>query len=93
MKIQTYRGQITLSKVDEFCPINNPDSDLHNFNAYTEFGENPLTFTQVIVRKRKYGRTERNLPISNPKADLHNINSHTKFGENPLIFSKVIVQK
>ena len=37
-------------------PINNPKPDLHNINAHTKFGENPLTFTQVIVRKRKYGR-------------------------------------
>ena len=25
---------------------------------YTKFGEGPLTFTQVIVRKRNYGRTD-----------------------------------
>ena len=24
-------------------------------NAHTEFGENPLTFTQVFIQKRKYG--------------------------------------
>ena len=30
--------------------------DLLNFNAYSKFGENPLLFTQVIVRKQKYGR-------------------------------------
>ena len=37
-------------------PISNPKPDLHNINAQTKFGENPLLFTQVIVRKRKYGR-------------------------------------
>ena len=38
--------------------ISNPTPDLHNNNAGTKFGENPLTFTQVIIRKRKTdGRT------------------------------------
>ena len=36
--------------------ISNPKPDLHNINAYTNFGENPLLFIQVIVRKWKYGR-------------------------------------
>ena len=46
-------------------PICNPKPDLHNINAHTKFGENPLMFTQVIIRKRKtdgrmyYGRTDR----------------------------------
>ena len=57
MKIQTYRGQITPVKNLRNLPINNPKPDLYNINAHTEFGENPLSFTQVIVRKRKYGRT------------------------------------
>ena len=35
-------------------PISNPKPDLFNVNAYSKFGENPLLFTQVIVRK--YGR-------------------------------------
>ena len=34
-------------------PISNHKPDLHNINAHTKFGENPLTFTQVIIRKRK----------------------------------------
>ena len=34
-------------------PISNPKPDLHNINAHTKFGENPLMFTQVIIRKRK----------------------------------------
>ena len=33
-------------------PISNPKPDLHNINAHTKFGENPLMFTQVIIRKR-----------------------------------------
>ena len=36
--------------------ISNPKPDYLNVNAYTKFGENPLLFTQVILRKRKYGR-------------------------------------
>ena len=30
--------------------------DLHNINAYTMFGENPLKFTQVIILKQKLAR-------------------------------------
>ena len=37
-------------------PISNPKQDLLNVHAYNKFDENPLLFTQVIVRKRKYGR-------------------------------------
>ena len=108
MKIWMCRGQITLSKIDENCPlaipnqistismhipilvkiywyllkltsgnentdvlqadhsvtnrrnllINNPKTDQHNTKAHTEFWWNPLTFTQVVVRKRKYRRTD-----------------------------------
>ena len=39
--------------------ISNPKPDLHNINAHTKFGENPLMFTQVIIQKRKTdGRTD-----------------------------------
>ena len=77
-------------KIWRNLPISNPKPDLYNINAHTKFGENPLMFTQVIIRKLKYGRGSGrynsvkiwwNLPISNPKPDLHNINAHTKFGE------------
>ena len=37
-------------------PISNPKPDLLNVNAYSKFDENPLLLTQVIIRKRKYGR-------------------------------------
>ena len=41
-------------------PISNPKPDLHNINAHTKFGENPLMFTQVIIQKRKTdGQTDR----------------------------------
>ena len=33
--------------------ISSPDPDLLNLNAYSKFDENPLLFTQVIVRKHK----------------------------------------
>ena len=33
-----------------------PQAYLYNINAHTTFGENRLTFTQVIVSKRTYGR-------------------------------------
>ena len=29
----------------------NPKSVLYNINAHTKFGENPLTFNQVIIQK------------------------------------------
>ena len=32
-------------------PFSNPKPALHNINAHTKFGEIPLTFTKVIVRK------------------------------------------
>ena len=54
---------------------------------------NALIFTQVIARKRKYGRADKsirnrqNLAISYLKPDLRDINAYTKFGENPLIFT------
>ena len=37
-------------------PISNPKPDLHNINAHTKFGENPLMFTQVIIQKQKTDR-------------------------------------
>ena len=46
-------------KIGRNLLINNPKPDLHNINAHTKFGENPLMFTQVIIRKRKTdGRTD-----------------------------------
>ena len=52
-------GQITPSKCDETYTFNsNPKPELHNMSAHTKFGENPLMFTQVIIRKRNTdGRT------------------------------------
>ena len=39
-------------------PISKSKPDLHNINTHTKFKENPLMFTQVIIRKRKMdGRT------------------------------------
>ena len=40
-------------KIWRNLPISNPKPDLHNINEQTKFGENPLMFTQVIIRKRK----------------------------------------
>ena len=36
-------------------PNSNPQPDLHSINAYTNFGEYLFKFTQVIIRKQKYG--------------------------------------
>ena len=57
MKIRTCRGQMTVKKSRNF-PISSPKPDLYNINAHIKFSENPLTLTQIIVRKRKYGRTD-----------------------------------
>ena len=40
-------------KIWKNLPISNPKPDLQNINAHAKFGENPLMFTQVIIRKRK----------------------------------------
>ena len=50
MKNQTCRRQITLSKIDHL-PISNPKPDLHNINAHTKLGENPLAFTHNLETK------------------------------------------
>ena len=42
-------------KIWRNLPISNRKPDLLNVNTYSKSGENPLLFTQVIVRKRKYG--------------------------------------
>ena len=42
-------------KTGRNLPISNPKPDLHNINAHTKFGQNSLMFTQVIIRKQKYG--------------------------------------
>ena len=43
-------------KIWRNLPISNPKPDLLNVNAYSNFDENPLLFTQVIIRKQKDGR-------------------------------------
>ena len=37
-------------------PISNPKPNLHNINAHTKFGENPLMLTQIIIWKRNTAR-------------------------------------
>ena len=55
MQVQMCGGQITLSKIEEICPLAIPNQ-ISNINAQTKFGENPLIFTQIIAQKRKYRR-------------------------------------
>ena len=82
LKLSSGIKNIGVSRVDNSVkksrnlPISNSKSDLLNFNIYSKFGKNPLLFTQVIVRKRKYVRVWRNLPISNPKP-ISTISMHT----------------
>ena len=35
-------------KIWRNLPISNPKPDLHNINAHTKFGENPLVFTKLL---------------------------------------------
>ena len=81
-------GRYLCQKLTYFAHLQSKITDLHNINAHTKSGENPLTFTQDIIQKWKYGCVvgRWQLPISNPKPDLH-INAHSKFDENPLISS------
>ena len=46
--------------------ISNPKPDLHNINAHTKFGQNPLGVLQVIIRtdgRTAEGRTDRQMDI------------------------------
>ena len=62
LKLSSGNENMGLSQADNSVKIwgnlaiSNPKPDLLNVNAYSKFGENPLLFTQVIVRKQKYGR-------------------------------------
>ena len=62
IKLSSRNENMGLSRADNSIkigwnlPISNSKPDLHNINAHTKFGENPLMFTQVIIRKQKYGR-------------------------------------
>ena len=56
LKIRMCGGQITLPKIDKICPLAIQSQistcTKYNINAHTKFGENPLTFTQVIILKQ-----------------------------------------
>ena len=64
LKLSSGNENMSLSRADNSLkiwrnlPISNPKPDLHNINAHTKFGENPLMFTQVIIRKQKNGWTD-----------------------------------
>ena len=47
-----------MRRADNSCPLAIPNQSLHIINAHIKFGKNSLMFTRVIVRKRKYGRTD-----------------------------------
>ena len=83
------RRQITLSQIEEVCPITKSKPDLHNINAHIKFGENPLWFTQVISLIRKYQCVAGEIcRLAIPKQ-----NSIISIHESPLIFTQVIVPK
>ena len=56
IKIQTCCGQIAVKNWQNL-PISNPKPDLYNINTQTNFAENSMKFTQVIIWKQKYGWT------------------------------------
>ena len=62
LKLSIRNKNMGVSRADSFVkiwrnlPFSNHKPDLLNVNAYSKFGENPLLFTQIIARKRKYGR-------------------------------------
>ena len=39
-------------KIWQNMTISNPKPELYTTNVHTKFGENPLMFTQVIIRKQ-----------------------------------------
>ena len=95
------RGQITLSNIDEICPLAIP-----NQISFISMPVPSLVKISWHLLKLTFGNENigvsradtsvkiwRKLPISNPKPDHHNINAHTKFGENPLMFTQVIIRK
>ena len=55
LKLSSRNENMGMSRADNSIklwrnlPISNPKPDLHNINAHTKFGENPLKFTQVIT--------------------------------------------
>ena len=57
LKLSSGNDNMVMSRADnssKMCgnlPISNFKPDLHNINVHTKFGENPLMFTQVIIRK------------------------------------------
>ena len=61
LKLSSGNENMDMSRADnaiknwQNLPISNPKPDLHNINGHTKFEENPLKFTHVIARKRKYG--------------------------------------
>ena len=64
-------------------PISNPKPDLHNINAHTKFGENPLMFTQVIIWKH-FTKQEKHWSIKRRKLSLtlvmlNKLKCHTHF--------------
>ena len=90
------RGQITLSNIDEICPLAIPNQIsliLMHVPSLVKFSWHLLKLSSgneniSVSRADNSIKSWRNLHISNPKPDLHNINARTKFGENPLMFSR-----
>ena len=89
------RGQITVSKNKEICPLAIPNSistismqilslvKTHWYLLKLSTGKEKSD----VLRENNLVKNWQNLPINNPKQDLHNINAQTKFGGKLLIFT------
>ena len=62
--------QITV-KNGQNLPISNPKPDLHNINAHTKFGENPLIFTRVVIWSYNINLHDRHTWRSGVRSAMH----------------------
>ena len=85
------QGQITLSIIDEICPLAIPNQISFISMHVPGLVKIPWHLLKLLSWNENMDMSWAdnsikiwpNLPICNPKPDLHNINAHTKLGENP----------
>ena len=62
-------------KISQNLPISNLKPDLHNINAHTKLGENPLMFDQVTIRKQNTDRRTDRRILFLPESSKNNKNN------------------
>ena len=95
------RRQITLSNIDEICPLLIPNQISFISMHVPSLVKIPWHLLKLLSGNQNMGvswadnyvKIWKNLRISIPKPDLNNISVYTKFGENPLMFTQVIIRK